>query len=104
MRTNDQWFEPGDKVMFIGRTAGGTVVEVGGGAPKAGVIYCVEDFAAYDYGNQFTVVGGGGWSWVSWWPDPFCYAAQEFRKAEEVRLILQAFSKQPKEQKVETTS
>ncbi len=101
MKTNDQWFEPGDKVMRVA-TSSEAVGDIRGhwwyekdDAPKSGPqfgrVYCVEDFWEGPRFNVVMLVGFGGWRYhgsfkVGW-------AASCFRKVEEIKLCVEAVKK-----------
>jgi hypothetical protein len=90
---NDQVFEPGDEIMRVGHAdPRGICIPYSGTSPKFGEVYCVEDFGHGHIFNWVMPVGFGG---------PFYdskgrkigWAASAFRKASEIKLILEAVKK-----------
>jgi hypothetical protein len=91
VNTNDQFFQPGDKVMRV--SAGEGTPSTGGiqmeSWPQYGVVYCVEDFYAGPRFNAVMLVGFSGWRYhtngtkIGW-------AARAFRKVEEIKLCVAA--------------
>lgn len=94
MRTDDQWFQPGDKIMLVShKTYGEVAKDYKGAKPKMGVIYCVEDFFEGPQFNVVMLVGFGGWHWEGNYK---CgWFAGNFRKVEEIKLCVQALNKEP---------
>jgi hypothetical protein len=97
MRTNDQYFQPGDKVMRVGDNTPGArlaheLAPPPDARPKYGVVYCVEDFWEGPQRNVVMLVGFGGWTYCdgfkAGWP------AASFRKVEEIKICLAA-ARQP---------
>lgn len=91
MKSNDQYFKPGDKVMVVnGNTGNYEKSDAPSVSPKKGIIYCVEDFQEYtkkDWHNVVILVGFGGWRYDDYghkvgWP------AKCFRKVEEIKLCI----------------
>lgn len=91
---NDQWFEPGDKVMRVGGNGTGypqALHKCPNGAPQLGKVYCVSECWRGLYTNLITLTGF----------DPVIdklgrkvgFPAFAFRKVDEIKLILSAIQK-----------
>jgi len=99
--SNDQWFQPGDKVMRVaGNTKNGSIYPTNRRKPRYGEILCVEDFWEGPNYNVVMFVGFGGWAydhrgWKVGWP------ASAFRKVDEIKLIVEAVEKGRIEQEKE---
>lgn len=101
MRTNDQWFQPGDKVMrVVGNGRPG--IHCDAGSPQMGQVYCVEAFYEGPKFNAVMLVGFGGWRYVAGNPYPIGWRASFFRKVDEIRLCCKAVARtsQPKKDEV----
>ncbi len=98
MRSEDQWFKPGDKVMRVGSVSG-NAFRYDGPKPKFGAVYCVEDFYEGPSFNAVMLVGFGGWRFRPGNPYPIGWRAINFRKVEEIKLCIEAVerSKKPAE-------
>lgn len=94
MNKNDQWFEPGDKVMRVRLTSGlpHAVTSKDSLLVEFGKVYCVERCWLFKYGyNVVTFVGlphvynpsGSPKGWV----------ASNFRRVEEIQLCVNAAKK-----------
>ncbi len=103
MRTDDQYFQPGDKVMRVSSpvASGYTRPDNYGmkDMPEYGIVYCVEDFWEGPQFNVIMLVGVGGWRYhggmkVGW-------QARRFRKVEEIKLCVGALehTKKPEKQR-----
>lgn len=84
---NDQWFEPGDKVMRVCDVEDSGFPEGLAKSPPYGEVLCVVDFCEQDDGNlclfagyPMTIYDG-----KEWWETAACY-----RKVEEIRLCVKA--------------
>lgn len=94
MKTNDQWFQPGDKVMEVLTDeeveAAMPLAQFGEDAPtRQGVVYCVERFKEFPWSNAVVLSGVGAdrpmdERWI-----PAIY----FRKVEEIKLCARAAKK-----------
>jgi hypothetical protein len=89
---NDQWFQPGDKVIRVASICHNPGRRHPGGAPQFGKVYVIRDCWTCEHGyNRVSVVGfsegtnSGGFraGWV----------ATNFRKVEEIRLCIEAVKK-----------
>lgn len=90
MNTNDQWFEPGDKVMRVRDSS----APEGNPHTPFGKVFCVEKCWALHGHNVMTLVGID--------PSPYKrYSTEKFRKVEEIRLCVDAL-KHSKTQEIQT--
>ena len=101
MRTNDQYFQPGDKVMRVEPEAKPGTYPYDGLPPKMGVVYCVSDFWEGPEFNVVMLTGFGGFRYDER-GRPVGWRAIYFRKVEEIKICLQAVAKV--ENNVETPS
>lgn len=91
MRTNDQYFKPGDKVMRVGcGDYQGHAFTCDVTTPQYGVVYCVEDFYEGPQFNAVMLVGFGGWRRKPGNPYPIGWEAKAFRMVEEIKLCVKA--------------
>jgi hypothetical protein len=101
MRSNDQYFVPGDKVMRVscGDFKG---VDYAGKykIPGYGETFCVEDFWEGPCFNVIMLVGFGGWRYNPLDGTPVGWQSSAFRKVEEIKLCLSALEKKKQKQVV----
>lgn len=95
MKNDDQWFEPGDKVMRVADQYADT--DALGGGPPFNVVLCVARFSEDPEGNLVECVGYPILEddETEWWD-----SASDFRKVEEIQLCVRAAEamKKPKKQ------
>ena len=91
MRTDDQWFKPGDKVMRVSvapvKPRKAVVCEK---PVELGTVYCVSDFYEGPEFNAVMLVGFGGFRRVRGNPYPVGFEARAFRKVEEIKICVAA--------------
>lgn len=97
MNNNDQWFEPGDKVMRVAHDPYKNCPRIqrrGTDLAPYGKVFCVSDFCASDLGNTVKFVG------IANSIGSIGFAARNFRKVEEIQLCVRAADamKKPKKQ------
>lgn len=93
MRKDDQWFEPGDKVMRVSNNTGGGAIKDGSGLAPFGKVFCVVDCCGSEHGNLINFAG-------ILLPKNHGFRAANFRKVEEIQLCVRAAEamKTPKKQ------
>lgn len=95
MKNDDQWFEPGDKVVRVADQNADTDTRDGG--PPFNVVLCVARFCEDPEGNLVECVGYPVLEddETEWWD-----SASDFRKVEEIQLCVRAAEamKNPKKQ------
>lgn len=95
MRTDDQYFEPGDKVMRVGFELPSNAAAYNGpnqpDIPQYGKVYCVEDFWEGPVHNAIMLVGFGGWRF--WRGMKAGWRAAHFRRVSEIKLCVRAAEK-----------
>ncbi len=91
MKTDDQWFEPGDKVMRVDNSNLPTT-HFGDGSTDApfGKVFCVEHCQERLHFNSVTLIGVCG-----------CFLAKNFRRVSEIQLCVRASKRIPAPVKVE---
>lgn len=92
MKTNDQWFEPGDKVMWVSVTDDPQypVVRWDDGL-ESGRVYCVSEFWTDDDRNWINLSG-----FDAEYSEDGCrvaWFAADFRRVEEIKLCVEAAKK-----------
>ncbi len=94
MRTNDVYFQAGDKVMRVGSEYAKARVYRGyqGSSPQFGTVYCVEGFYEGPDFNVVMLVGFGVWHYDSI-GRPIGWRAVNFRKVDEIKLCIAAVKK-----------
>lgn len=91
MKTDDQWFEPGDKVMRVAWAEDlGICVQYVGSDPPFGEVLCV---------SEVGVAPNSKMNWVRFLGVPLnapgaYWLARCFRKVEEIKLCINAVRKQ----------
>lgn len=98
MRKNDQYFQPGDKVMRVNPNAshgGYEEPDKPSSFPVMGQVYCVEGFYEGPLWNTVMLVGFGGWRYHPINGTPVGWRAAWFRKVEEIKLCVEAVKSHP---------
>lgn len=90
---NDQWFEPGEKVIMVSDTIEDGIQYDEASSPEIGPTYCVSNFWTDPDGDNWIQLVGFKYEPASAYFYEQGELARDFRKVEEIKLCVEAVRK-----------